>query len=195
MPLPGKHCTRPLRLARRPRYDPPHAEATGRGPPPLGRRPVVVPDPLMALLHVPPHTPKAPFRSRWTDEELLELLETYLETGSFPAGWDEDDAHRALTQAQAKWPQDFEAYLRAEGVSDARVAAAHRSGLTSSDAKAQQRAAETVHKLRGRMVNEDNAFKKGVDAALEIARILKGEVPVPLATIDVTPALPEGDDP
>lgn len=149
----------------------------------------------MALLQLPQRTAPTPFRSKWTDEELLELLNSYLETGAFPAGWDEDEGHRALAQAQAKWPQDFDAYLRAEGVSDARVAAAHRMGLTSSDAKAQQRAAETVHKLRGRMVAEDNAFKKGVDAAIEIARILRGELPVPAPTYDVTPELPEGDDP
>lgn len=147
----------------------------------------------MALLHLPQRTQPVAFRTKWTDDELLELLNTYLETGAFPAGWDEDEGHRALAQAQAKWPQDFEAYLQAEGVSDARVAAAHRSGLTSPDAKAQQRAAETIHKLRGRMVDEDNSFKKGVDAALEIARILRGELPIPAPTIDVTPALPEGE--
>lgn len=141
----------------------------------------------MALLHLPQRTSPAPFRTKWTDDELLELLNTYLETGLFPAGWDEDEGHRALAQAQAKWPQDFEAYLQAEGVSDARVAKAHKAGLTSPDAKAQQRAAETIHKLRGRMVEEDNAFKKGVDAALEIARILRGELPLPTQIIDVPP--------
>lgn len=149
----------------------------------------------MALIDTPKTAANSrSFRSRWPDDELRDLLDHYLETGVFPPGWDEEEGHRALALAQKKWPQDFEDYLTAEGVSDALVARAHRDGLVSSDAKAKQRAAETVHKLRGRMISDENPFKRGIEAAIEIARIMKGEAPLPTTVIDVPPALPEGDE-
>lgn len=143
------------------------------------------------LFEKPPETQAlAPRRYIFERRELIALTDYYLTYGTYPPDWQEEDFHRALAQAQKQGiaPKDFEEYLTAEGVSDALVAQAHKQDLRGPDPKARGKAAETIHRLRGRLLTEESGYERAIKDALTFAKILKGELPVPEA-IDVSPAL------
>lgn len=140
----------------------------------------------------------------FTDEELEVVLSCWKESGReydasplFDPPLSVEECERALAFALRKWPQDFDAVLANEGVSDVSIARAQKEMLVSGDPKAlmgKVKTAETLHKLKGRLKESESKFQQGVDATLELARILSGQAPMP-KVIDIPPlALPSGEE-
>lgn len=129
-------------------------------------------------------------RRVFDEDELAHVLAVWKATGSEREACDDfdpvlspEEATRALALALQRWPQAFEDVLANEGVSDVSVARAHREALTIPKVSAKH--TDTLHKLKGRLIDETTDFEKGLQAAMKFAAILAGKEALPV--IDVTP--------